>query len=637
GYFNRHILETAETGTRFFIPECDPHTFALWMASPLAEELLLHPRVTILLCDSPGETARHCREWFLRTGIASPSIRVVVNHSALFPRPTFLRDWFNELTRVFPAMADPLSREIFNTFPKPQNLWENWNPIVSRPGIGLLFGKMRGTPIVVAGAGPSLDLLIPQLRDSRESFLLIACDTSARTLLRHGIYVDIVVAMDSSEKNHDHLRGLSSEDFLPVFYGGAVPSLFQEFRNTSWVTGANPFPTSALIEHQPGPARFLAGKGEVVLNGSVGSSALDLAIRLGGDPIFLAGIDLAYADGKDHVSGTIYDTDPGFQERQPALFQVPDVRGRSVSTCTAFLASLYGMKHQIGLAKSEVHNLSSIGASLPGTPSHDESLYVFKHLPSPTGEVPSEKLRSEASLAERSRRRPLWREEFGAPEMADFFDNRGRWKVYPNAEVRMQVAKINLRVLGEFDDDLASVLARDLSVISGGSLSQRETCQWGKTEEGYPLLTFRDFQGNVIAKYPGAPSPWSEAVEHLPDEPAKDPFIVLYGAGLGSFVRHMCEQLNDKRVYVWEPNLNRIRAALAGANWTTLWSYSNLRWFLGQTPEDFLGGFLEEEGENLQELPVYWRPWIHPGLESWGQKEMAAFHPVWVRFYQGLV
>ena len=228
GYLNRQILETAEAGTRFFIPESDPHTFALWMASPLAEELLFHSRVTIQLTDSAG-AAQMCREWFLRIGIASPSIRVVVNHSAVFPRPTFVRDWLNAMTRVFPVMADPLGREIFNAFPRPKNLWENWNSIVSRPGVGMLFEKMRGTPIVVAGAGPSLDLVITELRESRHKFLLIACDTSARTLLNQGIFVDLVVAMDSSEKNHDHLRGLSSEDFLPVFYGGAVPSLFQEF------------------------------------------------------------------------------------------------------------------------------------------------------------------------------------------------------------------------------------------------------------------------------------------------------------------------------------------------------------------------------------------------------------------------
>ena len=374
----------------------------------------------------------------------------------------------------------------------------------------------------------------------------------------------------------------------------------------------------------------------MVLNGSVGSSALDLALRLGGDPIFLAGIDLAYAEGKDHVSGTIYDSDTGFQERQPALFQVPDVRGKSVPTCTAFLASLYGMKYQIGLAQAEIHNLSPAGAAIPGTSPHDESLYLFKHLPGLNRETPSEKLRAEASLADRSRRRPLWRDEFGDLAMADFFDNRGRWKVYPNAESRPKVAEINLRALSESHSDLASLLGQETAVIRTGNLSPRETCQWGKTDEGYPLLTFRDFQGNIIAKYPAAPSPWSEAVEHYPDAPIEGPFVVLLGAGLGSFLRYLAERETDKRVYIWEPNLNRMRAALAGANWTTIWSYPNLRWFLGKTPEEFLSSLFETEGDNLLALPVYWRPWIHPGLERWGQKEIGAFHPEWIRFYQGM-
>ena len=245
GYFNRDLLEAAESGTRLFIPECDPYTFSLWLASPLAEELLFHPRVTILLTDSPQEAANRCRDWFLHLGIPSPSIRVIANHPAFFPHPTFFRDWFEALTRLFPMMAEPLAREIFNAYPRAQNLWENWNAINTRPGVGRLFEKIRGTPIVVAGAGPSLGSLIPILRESQEKVLVIACDTSTRTLLRQGIRVDAVVAMDSSEKNHEHLRGLSDQDFIPVFYGGAVPSLFEEYRDTAWVAGSNPTSSSA--------------------------------------------------------------------------------------------------------------------------------------------------------------------------------------------------------------------------------------------------------------------------------------------------------------------------------------------------------------------------------------------------------
>jgi len=100
------------------------------------------------------------------------------------------------------------------------------------------------------------------------------------------------------------------------------------------------------------------------------------------------------------------------------------------------------MKYQIGLAHSEIHNLSPVGAAIPGTAPHDECLYVFKHLPAPTGETPSEKLRAEASLADRSRRRPLWREQFGVPDMAESFDNRGPWKVYPNAEIIVPSAEM---------------------------------------------------------------------------------------------------------------------------------------------------------------------------------------------------
>ncbi|MCA9450395.1 MAG: hypothetical protein KC931_24950, partial [Candidatus Omnitrophica bacterium] len=266
----------------------------------------------------------------------------------------------------------------------------------------------------------------------------------------------------------------------------------------------------------------------------------------------------------------------------------------------------------------------------------DEGLYEFKHLPAPTGERPGERFRAEASLVQRSRRRPLSRNESGHTEMSEFFDNRGRWKVHPSANIRTRVARINLQALAETDDTLADLLDRDVSVLQEGRFPGGETCQWGKTEEGYPLLTFRDFQGNEIARFPRSFSPWSEIADHRVERPSPDPFVALLGVGLGRFIDLLAAESPDRKIYLWEPNANRMRAALGGADWTALFARPNLSWCIGQSAEQFLETIEESEPEAMRNLPVYWRPWIHPGLEIWGQKEVAPFHPAWIRFYQGL-
>lgn len=635
GHLNESILETARSGTRFFIAESDPHTFALWLASPFAEEMIDHPRITLVLTESPEEAARRTGEWFVQSGLPSPRIRILANHAAFFPCPEFVRDWLDALARRFPSMAEPVSREIFNLYPRPQNLWENWSVLSSRPGVSGLFGRLEKVPIAVVGAGPSLESLKPILREHQDRLLIIACDTAVRPLIASGVRVDVAVAMDSTEKNHAHLRGLTKEDFLPVFHGGANPALLQEFRSKFWAAGASPFPTSALIEHLPGPARQLQAKGELILNGSVGTSALDLAVQLGGDPLFLAGIDLAYAEGRDHVSGTIYDADSDFQNRQPPRYAVPDVRGRWVGTCTPFLISLYGMKHQIGLADAQVFNLSPIGAAIPGALSPEESLAELKSLPKPSGESPAARLRAEAGLAERSLARPLWRYSLARPNIAKFFDSRGKWLTSPGIEARFEAARINLEVLGETDPGTASLLASDPESLKEGRFPSGDACQWGKTEEGYPLLTFRDFQGNEIARFPQSPSPWAEISERADERLPDLPFLPILGAGLGFFLQSIFNRIKETPIVVWEPNVDRMRVALGGANWTDLFAEPRLLWRIGYSAEDLLRG-LEQGGLlNARDFPVYYRPWVHPGLEKWGQKDIARFHTAWTACYRG--
>ena len=153
-------------------------------------------------------------------------------------------------------------------------------------------------PVVVAGAGPSLDRAIPALRALRGRYTLVAADTALPALA--GLAPDLVVCLEAQQAN---LR-----DFLPARPAGTrlaceiaghpdAPRLFPG-RCSFFSTAFAPL---ALLERLEtaglAPLRVPA-------LGSVGVAAAWMALRLTGAPVLLAGLDFSYPRGATHARGT---------------------------------------------------------------------------------------------------------------------------------------------------------------------------------------------------------------------------------------------------------------------------------------------------------------------------------------------
>ena len=67
-----------------------------------------------------------------------------------------------------------------------RNLLANLDLVVNAPGATTLPGRFAGLPALVLAAGPSLALVLPQLRRLRRGMLVVAVDrTSYRELARY--------------------------------------------------------------------------------------------------------------------------------------------------------------------------------------------------------------------------------------------------------------------------------------------------------------------------------------------------------------------------------------------------------------------------------------------------------------------
>jgi len=374
------------------------------------------------------------------------------------------------------------------------------------------------------------------------------------------------------------------------------------------------------------------------MNGSVGTGALDLALRLGCSPVFLSGIDLAYSDGKDHAQGTIYDDDGGFQNRQPGLFEVPSVDGGKVSTCSPFLISLIGVVHQLGCADVSVHNLSPRGAAINGARNRAEGLQLLRGLPSASGESPRKRLEVEADLALRSggrrrRERGAEREESSFP-----IDPRGRLRGKPDVDFRLAVARANLETLARRDRSTAQVLEGVLEVLQTGRLRRGETCEWFQNLEGYPRLAIRPAATGAAWLLPATDSPWEEVFEwRAKSSLERDPRPLLLGAGLGFHLKDLLEGLSEEgSIWVWEPCPDRLLVCLGVADFRPLFGDPRLHWAIGKNADELFRSIVRRTPDFLADRPLTWRPWVEPCLRGWAVEAEGEFLRRWFEEVTGM-
>jgi hypothetical protein len=155
-------------------------------------------------------------------------------------------------------------------------------------------------PVVVAGAGPSLDGAIPALRALRGRYVLVAADTALPTLSFAGLAPDLVVCLEAQQANlRDFLPARPAQSRLACELAGHpdTPRLFAG-RCSLFSTAFAPL---ALLDRLE--AAGLAPL-RVPALGSVGVAAAWAALRLTAAPVLFAGLDFAYTRGATHARGT---------------------------------------------------------------------------------------------------------------------------------------------------------------------------------------------------------------------------------------------------------------------------------------------------------------------------------------------
>lgn len=182
------------------------------------------------------------------------------------------------------------------------NTLRNVPAVASEGDAASLVGAFPGVPAVVVAAGPSLDHVLDEIAAVRDRALVVAVDTATRPLLGAGIAPDLVVALDPSEVNATHLTDLPpcpetvlvAESSLDTHAIAAFRGRIVMFR---------------VADHHPWPWLRSAGLDRHLLRawGSVLTTAFDLTLQMGCDPIAFVGADLAFTAGRPYARGTTFE------------------------------------------------------------------------------------------------------------------------------------------------------------------------------------------------------------------------------------------------------------------------------------------------------------------------------------------
>jgi hypothetical protein len=251
----------------------------------------------------------------------------------------------------------------------------------------------RGVPAVICGAGPSLEEALPWIRElaaSPASALVITGGSALPVLSRHGIWPHFGVAVDPNLEEYRRLKHYTGFE-VPFLYATRLfPACFQTVSGPfgfmhSGVGGMWDFWLSeALGMNEP----LL---GSVLEEGSMSVTALCLswAHLLGCSPLILAGVDLAYVQGKHYAQGAVASgTEVTIKQSLSAadrLVKVYDRSGQDLYTANRWLmeARAYDQWART-LHRGQIFTLSEQGLVIQAIPpcSLQEATLKTPHLPS---------------------------------------------------------------------------------------------------------------------------------------------------------------------------------------------------------------------------------------------------------------
>lgn len=223
--------------------------------------------------------------------------------------------------------------------------------------VDVLFGKYKDKPLYLIAAGPSLDKNIQELSRVKDNGIILSVGRAVKPLLGSGIMPDYIIITDPAPHLYNsQLKGLEI-DVPIIVLSTCDKSVMLNYKGEKYIA----------LQDGYSPAQEYAKTNNNILvetGGSVATTGLDVAIRMGCNPIIFVGQDLGFTDNKSHSSKTysrnIIETNN--------LRDIEDINGNIIQTSKNLYIYLRWIQNRIAEAEGiEFIDASEGGAKIEGT------------------------------------------------------------------------------------------------------------------------------------------------------------------------------------------------------------------------------------------------------------------------------
>ena len=305
GFYDQRIKPflSASKSRRAFFWETDLQALNTFLYSDYAHEMIDDPQVIIRyvaqqedwddiiresICQAPSEKVQFI-----------PSERFQKQDRALLER--IEKTIFTEAILIF-----SYTNEVLFSSHIAKNIITNYRYLSQLSHINRLGKVFEDIPFIICGAGPSLDAEITALKQLQSRALIIAVGSACAALSNRGVFPHVCMAVDPNEEEWDRFK--QSQVFcVPFFfsprvYKGVFDVILPDLGLISCGMGGS---IEQWIEDRLGLDIPHIGSDLAKESLSITTMALSLARQLGGAPIILCGVDLAYVSNERYATGVV--------------------------------------------------------------------------------------------------------------------------------------------------------------------------------------------------------------------------------------------------------------------------------------------------------------------------------------------
>lgn len=223
--------------------------------------------------------------------------------------------------------------------------------------VDTLFAKYKNKSLYLVAAGPSLDKNIHKLKNIKGKGIILSVGRAVRSLIAAGVIPDYIIITDPGNWLYNmQLKGLDI-DIPIIVLSTCDKNVMLNYKGKKYMALQEGF---VLAENYAKDNRHSL----IETGGSVATTGLDIAIRMGCNPIVFVGQDLAFTNNKTH-SNTTFSRDISMSR---SLREVEDIYGKSTYTSKNLYIYLRWMQNRIAKEKDiKFIDATEGGAKIQGT------------------------------------------------------------------------------------------------------------------------------------------------------------------------------------------------------------------------------------------------------------------------------